>query len=102
MEVGNLYVDLEIPDLHLKEFLQVEDCYALEIVETAGTSLPTALMVIKARDDKVINGINENTSVIIRVGRSSEDCDSFTVYPQIIVPHRNSEDNTWLAFCCED
>ena len=90
MQVGKIYVDLEIPDLNLKEFLEVTDCYALEIVETAGTSLPTALMVIKARDDKVINGINENTSVIIRVGISPTECDSFTVYPQIIVPHRNS------------
>lgn len=96
MQVGNIYIDLEIPDFNLKEFLEVTDCYALEIVETAGTSLPTALMVFKARNDKVINGINENTSVIIRVGDSPENCDSFTVYPQIIKPHRNSEDNTWV------
>lgn len=96
MQVGKLFVDLEIPDLKLKEFLEPTDCYALEIVETAGTSLPTALMVIKARDEKVINGINENTSVIIKVGESAEECDSFTVYPQIIEPHRNSEDNTWV------
>lgn len=96
MQVGNIYVDLEIPDLNLKNFLEVTDCYALEIVETAGTSLPTALMVIKSNNEKVINGINENTSVIIKVGESSKNCDSFTVYPQIIEPYRNSEDNTWI------
>ena len=96
MQVGNIYVDLEIPELKLKDFLEPEDCYALEIVETAGTSLPTALMVIKARDEKVINSINENNYVIIRMGNSPEDCDSFNVYPQIINPHRNSEENTWI------
>ena len=63
MQVGNIYVDLEIPELELKDFLEPEDCFALEIVETAGTSLPTALMVIKARDEKVINSINENNYV---------------------------------------
>lgn len=97
MKVGNIYVDLEIPELQLKEFLEPTDCYALEIVETAGTSLPTALMVFKAKDDKVINGINENTSVIIRIGDSAENCDSYTVYPQIVRPHRNSEDDTWVV-----
>ena len=92
MQVGNIYVDLEIPDLEMKDFLQVTDCYALEIVETSGTSLPTALMVIKTSEDKVINGINENTSAIVKIGNSPEDCDSFTMYPQIIKPHRNSEE----------
>ena len=96
MQVGNIYVDLEIPDLKLKEFLQVTDCYAIEIVETAGTSLPTALMVIKSDNEKVINGINENTYVIIKIGNSATDCDSYNVYPQIIEPYRNSEDDTWI------
>ena len=96
MQVGSIYVDLEIPELKLKDFLEPEDCFALEIVETAGTSLPTALMVIKARDEKVINSINENNYVIVKIGDSPEKCDSFEVYPQIINPHRNSEENTWI------
>ena len=93
----NLYVELEIPALSLKNFLQPTDCYGLEIVETAGTSNPTALMIIKTTNEKVVNGINENNELIIRIGKSESDCESFYVQPVIVVPNKGPQDTFWTV-----
>lgn len=87
MQIGNVYADLEIPALNLKEFLQPTDCYLMEIVESAGASAPYAVVCIKTTNEKVKNGINENNKIILKIGSSASDADSFEFYPVSIKPN---------------
>ena len=97
MQVGNIYVDVEIPALNLKNFLKVEDCYLLRIIESAGASLPFAVMIIKTSNEKVKNGINENNKIILKIGNSPADVDSFDVYPVIVQPNKGPQGDCWIV-----
>ena len=58
MQIGkSVYVDLEIEDLSRKNFLDYKDVVDLQIVETAGTSLPVVYMSFITRDFSIANYI---------------------------------------------
>ena len=57
MEIGNVYADIEIPALNLKEFLKPTDCYFINIVESAGASAPFVIINIKTTNAKVKNAM---------------------------------------------
>ena len=75
----NTYVDIEIQDLNVKDFLQPGDLLDLQIIETAGTSLPIIYVAFLTAEEKIINHFIQRNTVIVKVGTSKEDCDSFLV-----------------------
>ena len=80
MQIGNdVYVDIEIKDLNVKDFLKVDDLLDLQIIETAGTSLPILYASFFTDEQKIINHFIRNNTVIVKVGTSKHNCDSFTV-----------------------
>ena len=97
MQLGNVYADIEIPALELKEFLKPSDCYYISIVESAGAAAPFITASIKTTDIKVKNGINENNKIIIKIGSSPSDADSFEIYPSIVEPNENEMKGVWTV-----
>ena len=80
MQIGNnSYVDIEIQDLDIKDFLQPNDLLDLQIIETAGTALPVIYAAFFTSEQKIINHFIQRNNVIVKVGTSKEDCDSFLV-----------------------
>ena len=75
----NTYVEIEIQDLNVKDFLQPGDLLDLQIIETAGTSLPVIYAAFLTAEEKIINHFIQRNTVIVKVGTSKEDCDSFLV-----------------------
>ena len=86
---------MEIPALKLKNFLKATDCYLFEIVESAGASAPYVIVSIKTSDQRVLNGINENNKIILKVGNSESEADSFDVYPVVIDPNNSPMNGQW-------
>ena len=51
----NVYVNIKIEDLNIDDFLQTEDLIDLQIIETAGTSLPIIYAAFITAEQKIIN-----------------------------------------------
>ena len=80
MQIGkSTYVDIEIKDLDVKDFLHPEDLVDLQIIETAGTSLPIIYVAFLTSNQKIINHFIQRNTVTVKVGSSPQDCDSFLV-----------------------
>ena len=75
----NIYVNIKIEDLNIDDFLQTEDLIDLQIIETAGTSLPIIYAAFITAEQKIINHFIRNNNVIVELGESKENCDSFLV-----------------------
>ena len=75
----NLYVDVEIEDLGVKDFLQPEDLYDFQMIETAGTSLPIIYMAFLTANQRIINYFIRNNVVKVKIGERQEDADVFNV-----------------------
>lgn len=75
----NLYVDVEIEDLGVKDFLQPEDLYDFQMIETAGTSLPIIYMAFLTTNQRIINYFIRNNVVKVKIGERQEDADVFNV-----------------------
>ena len=92
-----IFIDMEIPALNLKGFLKPTDCYLFEIVESTGASLPYVIVSIKTGNTKVLNGINENNKIIIKIGNSESEADSFDVYPVVVDPSNTPLKGQWTV-----
>ena len=80
MQIGNnSYIDIEIEDLDIKDFLKVEDLVDLQIIETAGTSLPIFYAAFFSNNKDVLNHFIENNRVKVTIGKTKETADTFTV-----------------------
>ena len=75
----NLYLDVEIEDLGVKNFLKAEDVYDFQIIETAGTSLPIIYMAFLTNEQNIINYFIRNNVVKVKIGEREEDADVFSV-----------------------
>ena len=90
MQIGkNVYVNIKIQDLNIDDFLKTEDLVDLQIVETAGTSLPIVYAAFLTDEQKIINHFVRNNTVIVEIGDSKEDCDSFNVSIYSSTPPNN-------------
>ena len=76
----NVYVDIEIEDLNRKDFLQVNDLIDLQIIETAGTSLPIVYAAFFTSEQKIINHFVRENKVIVKLGESEQNCDVDKTY----------------------
>lgn len=94
---NKFFLDMEIPALNLKNFLGPTDCYLFEIVESAGASAPYVVVSIKTSSTKVLNGINENNRIIIKLGNSESEADSFNVYPVVVEPSNQPTNGQWTV-----
>lgn len=80
MKIGkNLYFDVKIEGYEKENFLSPENLIDFQIVETAGTSLPVAYMSLVSDDKDLIKHLIKNNTVIIRLGETEEEADTFTV-----------------------
>lgn len=90
MQIGkSTYVDIEIEDLDVKDFLKPDDLLDLQIIETAGTSLPIVYAAFFTSEQKIINHFIRRNKVIVKVGNSKTDCDSFLVSIYSSTPPNN-------------
>ena len=90
MQIGkSTYVDIEIEELGVKNFLQSEDLVDLQIIETAGTSLPIVYAAFLTSNQSIINHFIQRNKVTVKVGNSSEDCDTFQVSIYSCTPPNN-------------
>ena len=90
----NVYVNIKIQDLDIDNFLQVQDLLDLQIVETAGASLPIIYASFLTAEQKIINHFIRNNTVIVELGESKEDCDSFIVSIYSSTPPNNGAEGT--------
>ena len=96
MKVGDYYyIDLEIPDMNLKGFLDAGDVFGLKIVETTGTSLPYIVMSFRTFNSSVMNSIKQNNKVKVSLGRSEEDSDTFPVTIKASKVNSCAMENGW-------
>ena len=80
MELGNgTYFDLEIKGYDKKDFLTPDDVLDVQIVETAGTSLPYAYVSIVSHDKNMLRHLVKNNEFTITIGNSKDEADSFTL-----------------------
>ena len=63
----------------LKDFLQADDLVDLQIIETAGSSLPIIYVAFLSDNNEVINSFVRQNTIIVKVGTSAQHCDSFVV-----------------------
>lgn len=90
MQINNsVYVDIEIEDLNLKNFLQVEDLLDLQIIETAGASLPIIYASFLTAEQNIINHFVRKNTIIVKIGTSEQDCDTFSVSIYSSTPPNN-------------
>ena len=97
MQIGkSVYVDLEIEDLSRKNFLDYKDVVDLQIVETAGTSLPVVYMSFITRDFSIANYIMPNNKVKVKLGETEENADTFLVdIFKVGTPSNNPAGTSW-------
>lgn len=90
MQIGkNVYVDLEIEDLQVKDFLKVGDLVDLQIIESAGTSLPVLYMSFFTYNKDIANYFIRNNIIKVKLGTSAENCDTFIVSIYTSAPPNN-------------
>lgn len=113
MQIGqNTYVDIEIHkmgedknfvteqesaffgtsvprNMVLKDFLQADDLVDLQIIETAGSSLPIIYVAFLSDNNEVINSFVRQNTIIVKVGTSAKHCDSFVVSIYSSTPPNN-------------
>ena len=75
----NVYVNIKIKDLDVGDFLRPEDLVDLQVIETAGTSLPIVYAAFLTAEQRIINHFIRNNTVIVELGESPENCDTFNV-----------------------
>ena len=90
----NVYVNIKIQDLDIDDFLQVQDLLDLQIIETAGASLPIVYASFLTAEQKIINHFIRNNTVIVELGESKDDCDSFVVSIYSSTPPNNGAEGT--------
>ena len=90
----NVYVNIKIKDLEVDDFLQVHDLVDLQIIETAGTSLPIVYASFLTAEQKIINHFIRNNTVIVELGESKDTCDSFVVSIYSSTPPNNGAEGT--------
>ena len=95
----HLYVDLEIESLDKRDFLGAQDLVDLQIIETAGSSLPIIYMAFIAHDHKIANYFIENNKIRVIVGETKENADTFTV--DINKANNPANDNTGSTWAVE-
>ena len=80
MQIGkSLYIDLEIEDLNKRNFLNYNDVVDLQIIETAGTSLPVVYMSFITQDYDIANYFIPNNKIKVKLGETENDADTFLV-----------------------
>lgn len=99
MQIGqNLYVDLEIEDLNRKNFLEYKDVVDLQIIETAGASLPVIYMSFVTQDFSIANYIMSNNKVKVKLGETEENSDTFLVdIYKVGTPANNPAGTSWAV-----
>lgn len=90
----NVYVNIKIQDLNVGDFLRTEDLVDLQIIETAGTSLPIVYAAFLTNEQKIINHFIRNNTVIVELGESPENCDSFNVSIYSSTPPNNGAEGS--------
>ena len=90
----NVYVNIKIQDLDIDDFLQVQDLLDLQVIETAGASLPIVYASFLTAEQKIINHFIRNNTVIVELGESKDDCDSFVVSIYSSTPPNNGAEGT--------
>ena len=80
MQIGEFtYFDLEITGYNRKDFIKPEDVLDVEIVETAGASLPFIFVQLISDDKEMMKYIIQNNTFKITIGESKKNSDTFTV-----------------------
>lgn len=90
----NLYLDVEIEDLGIKNFLKAEDLYDFQMIETAGTSLPIIYLAFLTTEQDIVNYFIRNNVVKVKIGEKEEDADIFTVSIYSSSPPNNDSEGT--------
>ncbi len=83
MQIGtSTYFDLEIEGFEQKDFLSPNDVLDVQIVETAGTSLPYAYVKLASNNKEMLKYLikNNNTKFTIRIGDTEDSADSFSFF----------------------
>ena len=99
MQVGkSLYVDLEIEDLNKRNFLGYQDVVDVQIIETAGTSLPVVYMSFITRDFAIANYFIPNNKIKVKLGETENDADTFLVdIYKVGTPSNNPAGTSWAV-----
>lgn len=86
----SLFLDVEIVGLNKKLNLQYKDLVDLEIIETAGASLPVLYMSFLTTDKSVKNYILQNNEIKVRLGETEANADTFIVQAKLNNPAANN------------
>ena len=76
----HLYVDIGLGTPPIKDnFLGATDLVDLQIIETSGACLPVVYALFRVYDEPTARYFIQNNVVVIRLGETEENADSFTV-----------------------
>ena len=73
------YFNIEIDGYNKKDFIRPEDVLDVEIVETAGASLPFIFVSLMSGDEEVLQHLIQKNTFTIYFGESQKSADSFKV-----------------------
>lgn len=73
------YFNIEIDGYNKKDFIRPEDVLDVEIVETAGASLPFIFVSLMSGDEEMLQHLMQKNTFTIYFGESKKSADSFRV-----------------------
>ena len=79
MQVGNVFVDIKIKGYDKEDIVTFYNIKEIQIVETAGASLPYLYGSIFTFDKNLADYFQQNNTIEVSIGTSPEKSDSFTV-----------------------
>ena len=96
MQVGdNVYIDIRIKGSDKTDFISYDNMKELQLVETAGASLPYIFLSFFVTDKNIADLFMAKNKIEVVIGETVENASTFTVLPLMAPKNNDPSGNTW-------
>jgi len=100
MQIGNsVYVDIRVKGSDQRGILTFDNMKELQLVETAGTSLPYICLSFFTLDKNLADLFMQNNQIEVSIGQTAEDAETFVMSPLRAPKDTDPSGETWTIEC---